>query len=30
MHGIRKIDELMATDRQLAEDIGLLRRLMES
>ncbi|WP_444463601.1 chromosomal replication initiator protein DnaA [Rhodobacter capsulatus] len=30
MHGIRKIDELMATDRQLAEDIGLLKRLMES
>ncbi|MFD2173004.1 chromosomal replication initiator protein DnaA [Rhodobacter lacus] len=30
MHGIRKIDELMATDSQLAEDIGLLRRLMES
>ncbi|SOC06729.1 chromosomal replication initiator protein DnaA [Rhodobacter maris] len=30
MHGIRKIDELMATDTQLAEDIGLLRRLMES
>ncbi|MBZ4022052.1 chromosomal replication initiation protein DnaA [Rhodobacter sp. TJ_12] len=30
IHGIRKIDELMATDRQLAEDIGLLKRLMES
>ncbi|SOC07875.1 chromosomal replication initiator protein DnaA [Rhodobacter sp. JA431] len=30
MHGIRKIDELMATDQQLAEDIGLLKRLMES
>jgi chromosomal replication initiator protein len=30
MHGIRKIDELMTTDRQLAEDIGLLKRLMES
>lgn len=30
MHGIRKIDELMGSDRQLAEDIGLLRRLLES
>lgn len=30
MHGIRKIDELMGADQQLAEDIGLLRRLLES
>ena len=30
MHGIRKIDELKAGDRQLAEDIALLKRLLES
>jgi len=30
MHGIRKIEELMGGDSQLAEDIGLLRRLLES
>ena len=30
MHGIRKIEELMATDSQLTEDIALLRRLLES
>ncbi|KFE34090.1 chromosomal replication initiator protein DnaA [Thioclava atlantica] len=30
MHGIRKIEELRATDSQLAEDIELLRRLLES
>ncbi|WBL33293.1 chromosomal replication initiator protein DnaA [Sinirhodobacter sp. HNIBRBA609] len=30
MHGIRKIEELKDGDRQLAEDIALLRRLLES
>ncbi len=30
MHGIRKIEELRATDSQLAEDIDMLRRLLES
>lgn len=30
MHGIRKIDELMVDDRQLTEDVDLLRRLLES
>ncbi|MFT3687970.1 chromosomal replication initiator protein DnaA [Paenirhodobacter sp.] len=30
MHGIRKIDELMVEDRQLTEDVDLLRRLLES
>jgi len=30
MHGIRKIEELKAADSQLAEDLGLLRRLLES
>ena len=30
MHGIRKIEELRASDTQLAEDIDLLRRLLES
>ncbi|RWR45398.1 chromosomal replication initiator protein DnaA [Sinirhodobacter ferrireducens] len=30
MHGIRKIEELMGSDRQIAEDIDLLRRLLES
>ncbi|AQS49633.1 chromosomal replication initiation protein DnaA [Thioclava nitratireducens] len=30
MHGIRKIEELRGTDSQLAEDIELLRRLLES
>ncbi|MDD8022016.1 MAG: chromosomal replication initiator protein DnaA [Paracoccaceae bacterium] len=30
MHGIRKIEELKGADRQLAEDIDLLRRLLES
>ncbi len=29
MHGIRKVEELKATDGQLAEDIDLLRRLLE-
>ena len=29
MHGVRKIEELMATDSQLADDIDLLRRLLE-
>ncbi|MDH5453071.1 MAG: chromosomal replication initiator protein DnaA, partial [Paracoccaceae bacterium] len=30
MHGIRKIDELKANDSQLAEDIDLLKRLLEA
>lgn len=30
MHGVRKIEELMALDHQLAEDLLLLRRLLES
>lgn len=30
MHGIRKIEELMVDDRQLTEDVDLLRRLLES
>ncbi len=30
MHGIRKIEELQGADRQLAEDIVLLKRLLES
>ncbi|WP_339109460.1 chromosomal replication initiator protein DnaA [Thioclava sp. GXIMD4216] len=30
MHGIRKIEELKGDDRQLAEDIDLLRRLLEN
>lgn len=30
MHGIRKIEELMVADGQMAEDVGLLRRLLES
>ncbi|SIS82591.1 chromosomal replication initiator protein DnaA [Phaeovulum vinaykumarii] len=30
MHGVRKIESLMADDRQLAEDVALLRRLIES
>jgi chromosomal replication initiator protein len=30
MHGIRKIEELMAGDGQLAEDLKLLRRLLEA
>ena len=30
MHGIRKVEELMSTDSQLAEDINLLRRLLEA
>jgi chromosomal replication initiator protein len=30
MHGVRKIEELMPADRQLAEDLQLLRRLLES
>jgi len=30
MHGIRKIEELMAADTQLAEDLTLLRRLLEA
>jgi hypothetical protein len=28
MHGVRKIEELMATDSQLADDLQLLRRLL--
>jgi len=30
MHGVRKIEELMATDSQLADDLQLLRRLLQS
>jgi chromosomal replication initiator protein len=30
MHGVRKVEELKAADHQLAEDIDLLRRLLES
>ncbi|MFC2969383.1 chromosomal replication initiator protein DnaA [Acidimangrovimonas pyrenivorans] len=30
MHGVRKIEELMSTDSQLAEDLQLLRRLLEA
>lgn len=30
MHGIRKVEELRGADRQLAEDIDLLRRLLEA
>ncbi|MEZ5732301.1 MAG: chromosomal replication initiator protein DnaA [Paracoccaceae bacterium] len=30
MHGIRKVEELRASDSQLAEDIDLLRRLLET
>ena len=29
MHGVRKIEELMATDSQLSDDLQLLRRLLE-
>jgi chromosomal replication initiator protein len=29
MHGVRKIEELMATDSQLADDLQLLRRLLQ-
>ncbi|MCL7466495.1 chromosomal replication initiator protein DnaA [Phaeovulum sp. NW3] len=30
MHGIRKVEELQGADRQMAEDIDLLRRLLET
>ncbi len=30
MHGVRKIEELMATDSQLSDDLQLLKRLMQS
>ena len=30
MHGIRKIDELMAADSQMSDDIHLLKRLLQS
>ena len=30
MHGVRRIEELMAQDSQMAEDLQLLRRLLES
>ncbi len=30
MHGVRKVEELMAADSQLAEDLGMLRRLLET
>jgi chromosomal replication initiator protein len=29
MHGVRKIEELMATDSQLSDDLQMLRRLLE-
>ena len=29
MHGVKRIDELIATDSQLADDIQLLRRLLQ-
>ncbi len=29
MHGVRQIEELMATDSQLSDDLQLLRRLLE-
>lgn len=30
LHGVRKVEELRVTDRQMAEDIDLLRRLLQS
>ena len=30
MHGVKKIEELRSADRSLAEDIDLLRRLLEA
>jgi len=30
MHGVRKIEEMMATDSQLADDLQLLRRMLEA
>jgi len=30
MHGVRRIEELKASDSQLAEDIELLRRMLET
>ncbi|WP_370208846.1 helix-turn-helix domain-containing protein, partial [Pararhodobacter marinus] len=30
LHGVRKVEELRGTDSQLAEDLDLLRRLLES
>jgi chromosomal replication initiator protein len=30
LHGVRKVEELRASDSQLAEDLDLLRRLLES
>ena len=30
MHGVRKIEELMATDSQLSDDLQLLRRLLQA
>jgi chromosomal replication initiator protein len=30
MHAVRKIEELRSTDRTLAEDIELLRRMLET
>jgi chromosomal replication initiator protein len=29
MHGVRKIEELMATDSQLSDDLQMLRRLLQ-
>jgi chromosomal replication initiator protein len=30
MHGVRKIEEMMATDSQLSDDLQLLRRMLEA
>jgi chromosomal replication initiator protein len=30
MHGVRKIEELMATDSQLADDLDMLRRILQA
>ena len=30
MHGVRKIEELMATDSQLADDLQMLKRLLQA
>jgi chromosomal replication initiator protein len=29
MHGVKRIEELMATDSQLSDDVTLLRRLLQ-
>ena len=30
MHGVRKIEELMSTDSQLADDLQMLKRLLQA